>query len=254
MAVIDNLAKVFTDVHQGLGAPAGLSSIQIKRAVHEAFALYWTDLIQSDQNQVIKTSDSIPFVANQYIYDLSDITDMTMPDWVEIQVGSNENDWVLVSVVNRDSLAMFRYRREIACSIYSRLENNVLVNSIEFSYTPWTVGSENNNFRIWYDPFIQINTTDGEPSGFPPQFNYLIAVEASVSLIEILKQLAIASAAEKKSSEVILQATLSSLTSLKADFLDKRASWRDKWKHYKLASRANQGGRKKRSIMGNIYL
>lgn len=254
MSVISTLAEVFSDVHQGLGAPPKLGAIQIKRAVHEAFALYWTDLIQSDQNQVIKTSASIPFVNNQYIYDLSDITDMTMPDWVEIQFGPNDSDWTLVSVVNRDSLSMFNYRNEMACSIYSRLEDNVLVNSIEFSYTPWNLNSQNNNFRIWYDPSIAINTTDGNPTGFPPEYNYFMAVCAKIKLIPICIQMDIQSAKEEKSDKAILQAQMGAWNLMLQLCGDERQEWAARWKHYKLGSRANQGGRKKRRYQPDQYL
>jgi hypothetical protein len=253
MSVVSTLAEIFTDVHQKLGAPARSPSIQIKRAVHEACAIYWTELIQSDQNQVIKTTALIPFVDNQYIYSLADITDMAMPDWVEVQIGPNDSDWVLVSVVNRDSLSLFRDRSELACSIYSRLESNVLVNSIEFSYNPWTIGSENNNFRIWYDPTITVNTTDGDATGFPHEYNYLIAVEAVIKLVPIMIQVDVALAKEEKTEQFILNAQMKAWEMLLQQTLDERVEWRKKWRNYCLGSRLNQGGRKKRFYQNGYY-
>lgn len=253
MAVVSTLAETFTLTSQGLGDPSNLPAIQVKRAVHEAAALYMADLIQSDQNQVIKCSASIPFENNQWIYSLAAITDMTMPDWVEIQVGSTDADWTLASVVNRDSLSMFRDRSELACAFYSRLTNDVLVNTVEFSYTPWAIGSEDNNFRIWYDPWITVNTNEGQPTGFPPQFNYLLATVAKIKLIPILIQLTVAEAKEEKTDKDILSAQIKSWNTFLELCVSERIEWDKKWKHYSLGSRANQSGRKKR-FMSEQYL
>lgn len=254
MAVVSTLAQIFTLTDQGLGNPPDFPALQIKRAVHEACALYWTDLIQSDQNQVIKCTSSIPFVADTYIYSLAAITDMTMPDWVEMQVDNTDADWILVSVVNRDSLGMFRDRNELVCSIYSQLVNNVLVNTIEFSYIPWTLGSDFHNFRIWYDPAITVNVNDEAATGFPPEYNYLMATVAKIELIPILMRREVDLAAENKIDKDMLNAKIGTWNALLRTCEAKRIEWDKKWKFYSRGSRLNQGGRRKRMYMNAGYL
>jgi hypothetical protein len=247
----DTLAQVFSLTFYGLGAPKNLDLNSVKRAVHEEAAFYWTDLIQSDQNQVTKVSDAIAFDLNTVLYSLESLSDMVMPDWVEIQVGSDTvQDWRLVPVVNRDSLPSFRDRGELVCSFYSDLQikNNTIVTLIEFSF-PYGNGSTYDNFRVWYDPTVSLSNNPDEATGLPIEYNYMLACRARMKLIPECIGLAIQDAKENKTDKFILEAELNSWdTKLKLEAAD-AARWDAKWKFFKNASRTSQGGGRKRPII-----
>jgi hypothetical protein len=258
MSQLDTLAKVFSLVQQGLNAPADPSFLlQVKRAVHESCALYMTELIQSDQNQIIKKTAEIPFVDRQTIYSLDDYPDMTMPDWVEVRTGDDTIEpyyWELVDVVNRDSLPLYQERVGIACSFYSEQNDSsrpFLSKKIEWSYIP-QVG-DGGLFRVWYDPTISIATSDNAATGFPQEYNYLIAIEARLKLIPILMQMDVQSMADNETSEFVLKAKMSTWSAMQAQAVAEREVWAKKWKHYCLASRTNQGGGVRLSVV-NAYM
>lgn len=244
------LAEVFTLTFYGLGEPKNLSLNQVKRAVHEAAAYYWTDLIQSDQNQIAKVSASIPFVANQVVYSLISITDFSTPIWVEIQVGSNvQTDWQLIPVINRDTLPEYRNRPELVCSIYSNINKNRLQPTIEFSYAYITAtGGSNNNFRVWYDPSITINNSPELPTALPVEYNYMLANHARIALIPICIQADIQEARENKTESFIVDAKMQAWKAMQASEIMAAAKWAEKWNYYKNAGRSGQGGGKKRRI------
>jgi hypothetical protein len=251
----DTLAQVFSLTFYGLGAPKNLDLNSVKRAVHEEAAFYWTDLIQSDQNQVTKVSASIRFDLNTVLYSLESLTDMVMPDWVEVQIGSDiVQDWRLVPVVNRDSLPSFRDRGELVCSFYSELNSttNLIVTQIEFSF-PFGNGSASDNFRVWYDPTISLTNNPDRPTGLPNEYNYMLACRARIKLIPECIALAIQDAKENKTDKFILEAEINNWdTKLKTEAVD-AARWDAKWKFFKNASRTSQGGGKKRPI-NPVYL
>lgn len=246
----DTLAQVFSLTFYGLGAPKNLDLNSVKRAVHEEAAFYWTDLIQSDQNQVTKVSAAIPLQLNTVLYSLDSLTDLVMPDWVEVQVGSDTvQDWRLVPVVNRDSLPSFRDRSELVCSFFSDLNSNsnTLVTQIEFSF-PVGNGGTNDNFRVWYDPTISLTNNPDRPTGLPNEYNYMLACRARIKLIPECISLAIQDAKENKTDKFILEAEINSWdTKLKLEAAD-AARWDAKWKFFKNASRTSQGGGRKRPI------
>lgn len=252
MSQLDSLAKIFSLVQVGLGQPADPSFLlQVKRAVHEACAFYMTDLIQSDQNQIVKKSGEIPFVNNQCTYSLASITDMTMPDWVEVKQRSNQTtdeiNWSLVTVVNRDSLPLYQDRTELACAFYSDLPSGTRY--IEWSYIPFIQNTPNNcTFRIWYDPHIVVNTGDNEGTNFPPEYNYLIAADAKMRVLPYLIGKAMDNI-PPNTDRYVMRAIMGNWQTIEAQIARELQMWEQKWRFYKLASRTNQGGGVRKSII-----
>lgn len=249
------LAEIFTLVWQGLGAPEGENvALQVQRAVNEVMALKWIDLRQSNQNQYVNTTAEVPFVANQFIYQVDTLINVTpiIPNWVEIhyppQQGT-EFTWKVATVCNRDALQNFRDRGETACSFYSLPEHDTATTAdfIEWSYDPPFTGAA--GFRIWYNPEVPINILQSDTTGFPPSLNYYIAILARIKVIPVFIRQIIEDAELNDRDKDFVKMKVASWNQMLGEAKEERIEWEPKWKHYKNTARGQQPDRKKRKII-----
>lgn len=225
----------------GLGdPPKELCEIEdAARAVIQSLALVKQVTSFSGQNLALRKYEWEPSSREESLVAAPDIS---VPAWVERQVGLDPDYWQYVPTCNLAVLEESRLTGAPRCAFFT--EDGQLM--IRFSYDPSTLSYPTH--RLWFDPspwlaeMFDDTALDTQGSAIPSNFFPMISGMAE---LELLPTIMIRAAMNENGNKQLVAAWQARQTYL----IGKVAAWRDRLNHFAYGSRGARRGRRRRPIL-----
>lgn len=240
------LANLISDAWQGLGyldKPL-LETDDLARAVIHSLGLVKQSTDFSSQNLALQ---SYPFSPSGRDTTLSGAADLSVPAWLERQIGTEPHEsWQMVPVVSLSALEPARNRGETRCAFYA---TNGMIH-VRLSYFPSDYSYP--SYRLWYssNPILASTLSDialdaqvtALPANFWPMISGMAELEVIPTILIHLAQL------KEKNPE--LADALKERQGYLAVKIGNVPNWGDRMSHWVNGARGQSGGRRRRILNG----
>lgn len=258
-----SVAEIVSEVHQSLGSPPAdwLSIRDVVSLVRSRLAYRLTRVFQSDQNQnTVAVSFRLGLSPSEDPNDpdnpIADpreqiLADIGTPVWAERRIaagnGTSGEYWEYIPTVNLDSLEDWRNEGMAAVAFYRDSSLDYLKMRYTFAPDEIAESAEGDNFRIWYDPLVDVATALDSESALPANFNYMIVDDVLVSAIPVMMNNV---ARFSNMGEIIVSdLQIKAWQGLQQAAATRMMLWEGAFNEYRNRSKGSQRGRTRRNVL-----